>query len=75
MSTIQEIEKAIKKLPREDFYRLHQWVQHRFEDEWDKEFEEDVLSGRFDSIKQDILKEHRTGHSHPFPPDEKQSAT
>jgi hypothetical protein len=73
MSTVGDIEEAIKALPRDDFYRLRDWVQQRYEDEWDQEFEEDAISGRLDSIAQQALAEHRAGRSTPFPPHEEPS--
>lgn len=71
MSTVEQIEAAIEKLPREDFFRLHEWIRDRFDDEWDKQFEEDALSGRLDAIAKEALAEYRAGKSTPFPPDEK----
>jgi regulator of replication initiation timing len=72
MSTVEEIEKAIETLPRDQFYQLREWVQSRFEDEWDRQIEEDSLSGRLDHLVQEALTEHRAGLTTPFPPDEKQ---
>jgi hypothetical protein len=71
MSTVEQIEAAIQKLPREDFFRLHEWVRDRFDDEWDKQIEEDALAGRLDHVAQEALAEYRAGKSTPFPPDEK----
>jgi hypothetical protein len=71
MSTLEQIEAAIEQLPREDFFRLHEWIQDRFDDAWDKQIEEDARSGRLDSVTQEALTEYRTGQSRPFPPDEK----
>ena len=48
MSTLEQIEAAIEKLPREDFFRLHEWIRDRFDDAWDKQIEEDAHSGRLD---------------------------
>jgi len=67
MSSIQEIEQAIANLPREDFLRLRDRIQQRFEDEWDRQFEEDVMSGRLEQLGEQALSEHRAGGSTPFP--------
>jgi hypothetical protein len=67
MSSIQEIEEAIANLPREDFLRLRDRIQQRFEDEWDREFEGDVVSGRLEQLGEQALSEHRAGRSTPFP--------
>jgi hypothetical protein len=71
MSSIQEIEEAIAKLPREDFVRLRERIQQRFDDEWDEQFEKDVAAGRLDRFGEQALSEHRAGRSTPFPADEK----
>ncbi|MCE0521675.1 MAG: hypothetical protein LV480_02050 [Methylacidiphilales bacterium] len=71
MSTVEQIEAAIQKLPRNDFFRLHEWMRDRFDDEWDKQIEENARSGRLDAVAQEALAEYRAGKSTPFPPDEK----
>ena len=69
MSTVQEIEAAIEKLPRDDFLQLSEWVISRFEDEWDRQIAEDVQAGRLDHLAQEALAEYRAGHTMPFPPE------
>jgi hypothetical protein len=59
MSTVEQIEAAIQLLPREEFFRLHEWVKDRFDDEWDKQFEEDAKSGRLDRVAQEALAEYK----------------
>jgi hypothetical protein len=71
MSTVQEIEAAIQQLPREEIFHLREVLQHRFNDEWDKQFEGDVLSGRFDHLAEAAIAEHRAGKSTEFPLNEK----
>ncbi len=71
MSTVQEIEAAIQRLPREDVFRLHEVIQHRFDDEWDKQFEDDAISGKLDHLAEGAIAEHRAGKSTAFPLNEK----
>jgi len=71
MSTVEQIEAAIQKLPREEFFRLRDWMRDRFDDEWDKQIEEDVRSGRLDRVAQEALAEYRAGKTTPFPPNDK----
>ena len=73
MGTVEEIEKAIERLPRDEFFRLSEWVLHRFEDEWDQEFQKDASSGRFDGIAQEAIAEYRKGKTKAFPSDEEPS--
>ena len=70
MSNLAEIEEAIAQLPPDEFLVLRSRIQKRYQDEWDKEFEEDVLSGKLDGLGAKALAEHRAGRSTPFPPDE-----
>lgn len=71
MSTLQQIESAIEKLPREEFIRLREWILERSEDAWDKQIEADARSGRLDAVARKAVAEYRAGRSKPFPPDEK----
>lgn len=73
MSTVEEIESAIQKLPRDQFYRLLAWVRAKYEDEWDRQIEEDAKAGRLDNLSAEALAEYRAGRTKPFPPDEKPS--
>jgi hypothetical protein len=74
MSNVEEIEQAIARLPREEFLRLREWVQHRFDDEWDRQFEADARSGALRVAADAAIAEHRAGRSEPFPPDEEPSS-
>ena len=71
MSTVEEIEAAIEKLPQPEFLRLKDWMLERIEDDWDRQFANDATTGKLDAAAQEALAEHRAGRSEPFPPDEK----
>ena len=66
MSRVEQIEAAIQKLSREEFFRLRDWMRDRFDDEWDKQIEEDARSGRLDRVAQEALAEYRAGKTTPF---------
>lgn len=70
MSKVDEIEEAIARLPSDEFLRLREWVQHRFDDEWDRQFDADARSGALSSAAAAAIAEHRAGRSAPFPADE-----
>jgi hypothetical protein len=61
MSSIKEIEAAVKRLSREDLARFRSWFQEFDADAWDHQFEEDALSGRLDSLAEEALKDLREG--------------
>jgi hypothetical protein len=65
----QEIEQAIAGLPKEEFLRLREKIQRRFDSEWDAQFERDVTAGKLDKIAAQAIAEHRAGKSKPYPAD------
>ena len=71
MSTVQEIEAAIKRLPRGEFLKLHARLQRRFDDEWDQQMEADAKAGRLDHLAGEAIADYRAGVTEPFPPDAK----
>jgi hypothetical protein len=69
MSTLQEIERAIDRLPRDQVFALSEWLTQRTDYEWDKQFERDVESGRLAAAARKAIEEHRAGNSKDFPGD------
>lgn len=59
MSTMQEIRKAIQQLPREEIFRLREVIQHRFDDQWNRQFADDVESGLLDGFAEAALTEDK----------------
>lgn len=69
MSSLQEIEQAIDKLPKDEVYVLGEWLQKRLDEEWDTQFEKDVASGRLNEAGQEAITEYRSGNTKDFPSD------
>ena len=67
MSTIEEIEAAISKLPRDQFFSLHERLKTRFEEEWDWQIEKDLETGRLDHLAEEAVEEYRAGRTTPYP--------
>jgi hypothetical protein len=44
-------------------FALNQWLQERIDYEWDRQFEQDVASGRLDAAAQKAIEDHRAGNS------------
>ena len=61
MSTVQEIEKAITQLPKNDFGVLSEWLEEFEEKMWDNQFEEDVQSGRLEKLANEAIADFRAG--------------
>lgn len=50
MTTLIEIETAIKKLPENDVQQLVKWLQSYVNDFWDQQLESDLQSGKLDNL-------------------------
>lgn len=61
MSTIDEIEKAVRRLSRTDLAAFREWF-YRFDAEaWDRQFEKDALDGRLDALANEAIDDLRSG--------------
>ena len=67
MSKVEELKRAIEELPKEDFWKLSDWVIQRHENEWDRNIEEDIRAGKLDKFAAEALREDREGKTRPFP--------
>jgi hypothetical protein len=61
MSTVQDIEKAVSKLPPEDLTAFRAWFAEFDAEAWDKQFERDVAAGRLDKLADEALNDLREG--------------
>ncbi len=55
MSTIEEIQRAIESLPRNDYMRLISWVHAKDWKEWDRQIELDEASGKLDFLLDEAM--------------------
>jgi hypothetical protein len=61
MSTLQEVETAVRHLSAEDLAAFRRWFAAYDAELWDRQLEEDVRAGRLDRLADEALKEHREG--------------
>ncbi len=61
MSTICEIEDAIRKLSEEDLVKLRAWFAEFDAAQWDRQFERDVAEGQLGSLVEEALRDAREG--------------
>jgi hypothetical protein len=61
MSTIAEIESAVRNLSRDELTAFRKWFQEFDTEAWDRQFEEDVRAGRLDALGQEALTDLREG--------------
>ena len=61
MSTVQEIEQAIRALPPQELATLRDWFAAYDAEAWDRQLAEDVAAGRLDRFVQEALDDHERG--------------
>ncbi|MCU0565371.1 MAG: hypothetical protein MUF49_02095 [Oculatellaceae cyanobacterium Prado106] len=61
MSSLQEIENAVKQLSAEELANFRVWFAEFDAAVWDRQFEEDVAAGRLNDLAQRALKHLREG--------------
>ncbi len=61
MTQVKEIKQAIRKLPKSDYVRIRRWLLEMDWKRWDKQFEEDVKSGRLDALSEKAIADYKKG--------------
>ncbi len=61
MFTVHEIEKAISKLSEEELSNFRKWFEEFDAEVWDKQFENDVKSGKLDKLTQQAISDYKAG--------------
>jgi len=59
MSTLQQIEEAVQRLSTQERAAFRTWFAAFDADEWDRQFEEDVASGRLDWLAEEARADSR----------------
>ena len=62
MSNVTEIEEAIFHLSPEEYKAFRAWFEEYENQQWNSQFEKDVMSGRLDYLAQEALKEYKAGN-------------
>ena len=63
MTRVEELANEIQQLNRHELAAFRDWFRKYDSDEWDREIEEDVLSGRLDSIADKAIADHKAGRT------------
>ncbi len=61
MSTIQQIEQAIRQLSTEERAAFRAWFAEFDAEEWDRQFESDVTAGRLNWLIEEARQDLREG--------------
>lgn len=61
MTTVQDIENAIRQLSSEELAQLKQRIADYEWEQWDKQLEKDIKAGRLDALAKEALQDLRDG--------------
>ena len=64
--SVEELESVVSKLPPSDLARFSEWFEEFIADQWDRQIEEDVLSGRLDGAVIRADEHYKTGRHTPL---------
>ena len=66
MTKIEKIEEEIRRLSAKELALLRKWLREYDAQGWDLELEEDVRSGKLDSLADAALQAYKNGESTEF---------
>ena len=64
--SVQDLETAVTKLPKEELALFSQWFEEYIADEWDRQIEADILAGRFDGAGKRAKADYEAGRCTPL---------
>ncbi len=66
MSTVAEIESAIRQLSPGETRAVAAWLQNYLDDLWDQKMDQDINAGRLDKFAEQALEHYRAGRVKPL---------
>lgn len=66
MNTVDEAERVIRQLSREELRAFREWFIEFDADAWDQEIEEDVAAGRLDALAAKAIENFLEGRTRPL---------
>lgn len=66
MSTVAEIEEALRKLPVEKARAVASWLQDYLDAQWDRQIEQDAVAGKLDKLAEQAQAHYQTGRTKPL---------
>lgn len=59
--SVDELEKAVAKLPSDQLARFSAWFEKFAADAWDRQIEEDAKNGKLDKLAEEALADVKAG--------------
>ena len=66
MSRIQVLEHQIRALTADELVDFRRWFEEFDAEQWDRQIEDDVRSGKLDALADAALRDHKAGSSSPL---------
>jgi hypothetical protein len=66
MSTVADIEEALRTLPIQDARTIADWLQEYLEDQWDRQIARDAEAGKLDKLGAQALAHYKAGRVKPL---------
>ena len=66
MSTVTEIESALRQLPEKEAWEVAGWLQSYLAEKWDRQIDADIAAGRLDKLADQALAEYHAGKTKPL---------
>ena len=63
MSSVQEIEAAIRQLAQDELAAFRGWFTEFDAAQWDRQVDQDVASGRLDALADEALSDQQAGRT------------
>lgn len=66
MGNVEEIERAVSELDREQLAAFRRWFLEFDSEGWDHQLEEDIAAGRLDELGEEAVADFREGRTRPL---------
>jgi hypothetical protein len=66
VSTVAEIENALKKLPLKKARAVVSWLQDYLDAQWDRQIGQDIAAGKLDKLAEQAQAQYRVGRTKPL---------
>lgn len=66
MSTVAEIESALRTLPEREAWQVAGWLQEYLSEKWNRQIDEDIAAGRLDRLADQALADYHAGRVKPL---------
>jgi hypothetical protein len=63
MTKLEKLEREVQRLSRAEMATFRAWFRKYDSDEWDQQVEEDIRTGKLESLAEEAVSAHRAGRT------------